>query len=93
MTDNAFLEIGELPTTEFRLRSRAVIEHNICFQNFYAGIGHNDASPTVTDIVCYAKRRLGVAHSQNKALNGSTGTPRKLASTVDPDHSKSSAGV
>ena len=46
-------------------QSTAIIEHNICFQNFYAGIGHNDASPTVTDNVCYENVRAGIGISEH----------------------------
>jgi hypothetical protein len=45
-------------------KSTAVIEKNTCFQNFYAGIGHNNASPTVTGNVCYENIRAGIGISE-----------------------------
>jgi len=39
-------------------KSTAIIEENICFENFYAGIGHNDASPLVINNLCYELRGL-----------------------------------
>ena len=45
-------------------KSTAVIEENICFENFYAGIGHDDASPTVINNTCYANIRAGIGISE-----------------------------
>jgi len=44
--------------------STALIEANVCFQNFYAGIGHNDASPTVLNNVCFENIRAGIGISE-----------------------------
>lgn len=45
-------------------KSTALIEENICFQNFYAGIGHDDASPTVINNLCYENIRAGIGISE-----------------------------
>lgn len=45
-------------------KSTALIEENVCFQNFYAGIGHEDASPTVAGNVCYENIRAGIGISE-----------------------------
>ena len=44
-------------------KSTATIEANICFENFYAGIGHDDASPLVFDNECYENVRAGIGVS------------------------------
>lgn len=44
--------------------SQAVIEENTCFENFYAGIGHDDASPTVINNTCYENIRAGIGISE-----------------------------
>ncbi len=44
--------------------SRGIIEANTCFENFYAGIGHNHASPIVIDNTCYANIRAGIGISE-----------------------------
>jgi hypothetical protein len=44
--------------------STAVIEENLCFENFYAGIGHNNASPLVINNLCYANIRAGIGISE-----------------------------
>jgi hypothetical protein len=44
--------------------STAIIESNRCFQNFYAGIGHDDASPIVMDNECYENIRAGIGVSE-----------------------------
>lgn len=44
--------------------SAAFIESNRCFQNFYAGIGHDDASPIVIDNECYENIRAGIGVSE-----------------------------
>lgn len=43
--------------------STARIDSNICFENFYAGIGHDDASPIVTRNDCYENIRAGIGIS------------------------------
>jgi parallel beta-helix repeat protein len=45
-------------------KSTAVISENICFENYYAGIGHNDASPLVTNNICYKNIRAGIGVSE-----------------------------
>jgi len=42
----------------------SVIDGNICFENFYAGIGHNGADPQVTRNVCYKNIRAGIGISE-----------------------------
>ena len=44
-------------------QSTAHIEENICFENFYAGIGHSNASPVVCNNVCYHNIRAGIGIS------------------------------
>lgn len=44
--------------------SMAVIEENVCFENFYAGIGHNNASPLVIGNECYGNIRAGIGISE-----------------------------
>jgi hypothetical protein len=44
--------------------STAVIEANVCFQNFYAGIGHEGSSPVVINNVCYENIRAGIGISE-----------------------------
>ncbi len=44
--------------------STAVIEENTCFENFYAGIGHDDASPSVINNICYKNVRSGIGISE-----------------------------
>ena len=44
--------------------STAIIEHNHCFENFYAGIGHNNASPLVRENICYRNVRAGIGISE-----------------------------
>lgn len=44
--------------------STAIIEENICFENFYAGIGHEDASPLVINNTCYRNVRAGIGISE-----------------------------
>ena len=45
-------------------KSTAIIEQNICFENFYAGIGHEGASPSVFNNVCYENIRAGIGISE-----------------------------
>ncbi|QDU73098.1 hypothetical protein Pan97_00650 [Bremerella volcania] len=44
--------------------SRGIIEANVCFENFYAGIGHNHASPIVIHNTCYENIRAGIGSSE-----------------------------
>lgn len=44
--------------------STATIEGNVCFENFYAGIGHDNASPLVVDNICYGNVRAGIGISE-----------------------------
>lgn len=44
--------------------STAVIEENVCFQNFYAGIGHEGSSPLVVNNDCYENIRAGIGISE-----------------------------
>lgn len=44
--------------------SRATIRGNFCFENFYAGIGHDSASPRVLQNVCYGNVRAGIGISE-----------------------------
>jgi parallel beta-helix repeat protein len=45
-------------------QSTAIIEGNLCFENFYAGIGHNNASPLVINNACYENIRAGIGISE-----------------------------
>jgi hypothetical protein len=45
--------------------STATIEENVCFENFYAGIGHNNASPLVIKNTCYGNVRAGIGISEH----------------------------
>ena len=45
------------------LGTQAVISQNQCYENFYAGIGHNNASPHVFENVCYKNIRAGIGIS------------------------------
>ena len=47
--------------------STAIIEKNICFENFYAGIGHDDASPVVRNNICYKNIRAGIGISEGSS--------------------------
>lgn len=42
----------------------ATIQYNVCFENFYAGIGHDDASPMVIGNECYGNVRAGIGISE-----------------------------
>jgi hypothetical protein len=44
--------------------STAVIEDNQCFENYYAGIGHNNASPVVRGNRCFRNVRAGIGISE-----------------------------
>lgn len=45
-------------------KSTAIVEENTCFENFYAGIGHDDASPLVVRNVCYGNVHAGIGISE-----------------------------
>lgn len=45
-------------------RSTAIIEENVCFENYYAGIGHDNASPSVINNVCFENIRAGIGISE-----------------------------
>ncbi|MGZ0169202.1 MAG: right-handed parallel beta-helix repeat-containing protein [Planctomycetales bacterium] len=45
-------------------KSTAIVEENTCFENFYAGIGHDDASPLVIRNTCYGNVRAGIGISE-----------------------------
>ena len=45
--------------------STAIIEENVCFENYYAGIGHNNASPLVINNTCYENVRAGIGISEH----------------------------
>ena len=47
--------------------STAIIENNTCFENFYAGIGHDDASPVVRNNECYKNIRAGIGISEGSS--------------------------
>ncbi|MGB0579380.1 MAG: right-handed parallel beta-helix repeat-containing protein [Limisphaerales bacterium] len=44
--------------------STALIRDNICFENFYAGIGHDNASPLVVSNLCHGNIRAGIGVSE-----------------------------
>jgi parallel beta-helix repeat protein len=45
-------------------KSTAIVEENTCFENFYAGIGHDDASPLIIRNSCYGNVRAGIGISE-----------------------------
>lgn len=47
--------------------SRATIRGNTCFENFYAGIGHDSASPRVINNVCHHNVRAGIGISEGSS--------------------------
>lgn len=47
--------------------SSATIRGNTCFENFFAGIGHDSASPRVIDNVCYGNVRAGIGISEGSS--------------------------
>ncbi len=47
--------------------SKATIRSNTCFENFYAGIGHDNASPRVLNNVCYRNVRAGIGISEGSS--------------------------
>ncbi|MCA9066481.1 MAG: right-handed parallel beta-helix repeat-containing protein [Planctomycetaceae bacterium] len=52
--------------------STAIIEGNKCYENFYAGIGHDNASPTVRRNKCYGNVRagIGISHGSCPIVEG-----------------------
>jgi hypothetical protein len=44
--------------------STAIIDANVCFQNFHAGIGHEGASPIVINNLCFENIRAGIGISE-----------------------------
>ena len=44
--------------------STATIRGNVCFENFYAGIGHENASPVVEFNQCFGNIRAGIGISE-----------------------------
>ena len=44
-----------------------VIENNLCYENFYAGIGHAHASPTVRRNTCHGNIRAGIGISEGSS--------------------------
>jgi parallel beta-helix repeat protein len=44
--------------------STATIQANVCFENFYAGIGQSGASPLVVSNLCYGNVRAGIGISE-----------------------------
>lgn len=44
--------------------STAIIEENVCFENFYAGIGHEGAAPLVINNTCHSNVRAGIGISE-----------------------------
>ncbi|MHC4875400.1 MAG: right-handed parallel beta-helix repeat-containing protein [Planctomycetota bacterium] len=47
--------------------SKATIRANTCFENFYAGIGHDNASPRVIENICYGNVRAGIGISEGSS--------------------------
>ena len=47
--------------------SKATIRGNTCFENFYAGIGHDAASPRVLNNICYGNVRAGIGISEGSS--------------------------
>ncbi len=47
--------------------STAIIEKNLCFENFYAGIGCDGASPLIQDNECHTNIRAGIGISEGSA--------------------------
>jgi len=75
------------------MKSTAIVEENTCFENFYAGIGHDDASPLVIRNTCYGNVRAGIGISegsqpvvrQNKCFkNRRAGIGVRTGSTTRP---------
>lgn len=49
------------------LGSTAIIENNHCFENYYAGIGHNNANPVLRKNICYRNIRAGIGISEGSS--------------------------
>lgn len=47
--------------------STGTIRGNVCFENFYAGIGNDDASPLIVDNTCYRNIRAGIGISDGSS--------------------------
>ncbi|MDZ4401452.1 alpha/beta fold hydrolase [Prosthecobacter sp.] len=47
--------------------STAIIEQNLCFENFYAGIGCDGASPLIQDNECHTNIRAGIGISEGSS--------------------------
>ena len=47
--------------------SKAHIENNTCFENFYAGIGNDNASPHILNNICYGNIRAGIGISEGSS--------------------------
>jgi hypothetical protein len=47
--------------------STAILESNRCFQNFYAGIGHEGSSPIVIGNECFENIRAGIGISEGSS--------------------------
>lgn len=45
----------------------ATVSYNDCFENFYAGIGHNNASPLVSHNTCHHNIRAGIGISEGSS--------------------------
>ncbi len=74
--------------------SRAVIRGNLCFENFYAGIGHENASPLVELNRCHGNIRAGIGISEGASpivrsnvcyLNRRAGIGVRTGSNTRPD--------
>ena len=73
--------------------SRATIRGNLCFENFYAGIGHENASPLVELNRCHGNIRAGIGISEGASptvrsnvcyLNRRAGIGVRTGSTTRP---------
>lgn len=47
--------------------STALIEGNVCFENFHAGIGQSGASPVIRGNACYGNIRAGIGISEGSS--------------------------
>ena len=48
----------------FMDHSRGLAQGNQCFENFYAGIGHENASPMIIENICWNNVRAGIGISE-----------------------------
>ncbi|MAI69780.1 MAG: hypothetical protein CMM01_02580 [Rhodopirellula sp.] len=48
----------------FMDQARGLVKGNQCFENFYAGIGHENASPTIIENTCRNNIRAGIGISE-----------------------------